>query len=40
MTAAAAVDAEVMAVEEVAAAMVAEDMEVADDFGLIRFSIS
>ena len=39
MTAAAAVDAEVMAVEEVAAAMVAEDTEVADDFGLIRFSI-
>ena len=40
MTAAAAVDAEVMAVEEVAAAMVVEDTEVADDFGLIRFSIS
>ena len=38
MTAAAVVDAEVMAVEEVAAAMVVEDTEVADDFGLIRLS--
>ena len=28
-----------MAVEEVAAAMVVEDTEVADDFGLMRFSI-
>ena len=35
MTAAAAVDAEVMAVEEAAAAMVVEDTEVADDFGWI-----
>ena len=35
---AAAVDAEVMAVEEAAAAMVVEDTEVADDFGWIRFS--
>ena len=38
MTAAAVVDAEVMAVEEVAAAMVVEDTEVADDCGLIRLS--
>ena len=33
MTAVAVVDAEVMAVEEVAVAMVEEDTEVADDFG-------
>ena len=39
MTAAAVVDAEVMAVEEAAAAMVAEDTEVADNFGQIGFSI-
>ena len=32
---AAAVDAEVMAVEEVAVAMVGEDTEVADNFALI-----
>ena len=38
MTEAAAVDAVVMAVEEVAVAMVVEDTEVAVDFGLIRFS--
>ena len=35
MTAAAVVDAEVMAVEEVAVAMVGEDTEVADNFALI-----
>ena len=35
---AAAVDAEVMAEEEVEVAMVVEDTEVADDFGLIRLS--
>ena len=35
---AAVVDAEVMAVEEVAVAMVVEDTEVADDFGWIRLS--
>ena len=38
MTAAAVVDAEVMAVEEAAVAMVVEDTEVADDFGWIRLS--
>ena len=38
MTAAAVVDAEVMAVDEAAAAMVAEDTEVADNFALIRLS--
>ena len=37
MTAAVVVDAEVMAVEEVAVAMVEEDTEVADDFGWIRY---
>ena len=36
---AAVVDAEVMAVEEVAVAMVAEDTEVADDSGWIRLSV-
>ena len=35
---AAAVDAEVMAVEEVAVAMVAEDTEVTDESGWIRLS--
>ena len=38
MTAAEAVDAEVMAVEEVAEAMVVEDTEVADNFAQIRLS--
>ena len=37
MTAVAVVDAEVMAVEEVAVAMVEEDTEVADDFELIGY---
>ena len=36
---AAVVDAEVMAVEEVAVAMVVEDTEVTDDSGWIRLSV-